>query len=82
MVACTCVGACTCELVVVAVDDFLGELAGRFDCIARGVEEKESFGAFWTVFGSGVCDCASVGELFAVAVAGEFLAKLAAEGSL
>ena len=65
--------SCAGGLVVIALDDFLGEFAGGFDCASRGTENEEYEGAFWAVSRCGVCDCVGAGELFAVVVAGEFL---------
>lgn len=65
--------SCAGGLVVIALDDFLGEFAGGFDCASGGTENEEYEGAFWAVFGGGVCDCVGAGELFAAVVAGEFL---------
>ena len=61
-------GVGTSELVVGAVDDFLGEFAGGYNRAARGDEDGEARGAFWAVFGGGVRDCVGAGELFAVVV--------------
>lgn len=65
--------ACVGGLVVIVMDNFLGEFAGGFDRASGGVEDEKYEGAFWAVFGGSVCDCVGVGELFAAVVAGEFL---------
>ena len=65
--------ACAGGLVVIALDDFLGEFARGRDCFAECTEKEGACGAFRAVFGGGVCDCVGAGELFAAVVAGEFL---------
>jgi hypothetical protein len=48
------------------MDDLFSKFAGGCDCASKCFEEKRACGAFWTVFGGSVCDCASARELFAV----------------
>lgn len=50
------------------VDDFLGESTWGFGGVSEDFEKRETCGAFWAVFGVGVCDCVDFGELSAVIV--------------